>query len=80
MKLVTNQTHKAQEHADINNKILSKKPIHVNVASGTSFLKDSSRNLSGTKSSKLPVASETVRLDCFTIFKGINILRSKYIH
>ncbi|VDO57726.1 unnamed protein product [Onchocerca flexuosa] len=63
MSLDANQSHQSQQKADINTKVsLSEKPLYDNVASGTSFLKDSSRSLSGTRPAKLPVAAETVRL------------------
>ncbi|KAL4003220.1 CAP-Gly domain family protein [Acanthocheilonema viteae] len=63
MNLDDNQSHKSQEKNDINKEIsLSKKPISENVASVTSFLKDSSRSLSRNRPVKLPVATETVRL------------------
>ncbi|VDM92900.1 unnamed protein product, partial [Onchocerca ochengi] len=63
MSLDVNQSPQSQQKTDINTKVsLSEKPLYDNVASETSFLKDSSRSLSGTRPAKLPVAAETVRL------------------
>ncbi|MCP9257608.1 hypothetical protein DINM_000710 [Dirofilaria immitis] len=63
MNLDINRSHQSQQKANINMKVSSsKKPLYDNISLGTSLLKDSSRSLSGTRSVKLPVAVETIRL------------------